>query len=305
MELLVADSSRAHLHRVASSNLEPSGGCPVASPTECPAARHGQTQVFGTSSAIDACPYLKRHNGLPCSAACVPVSIAGRPMGVLHAISVDLQPPRARTVSAVELIARRAGERVSMLRAFARSEMQAKTDPLTGLLNRRSLEAAAQELVDTGESYVAAYADLDHFKVLNDVHGHDAGDRALRLFARVLRDSVRPSDIPARYGGEEFVVVLPNCGPADAAIVMQRVQENLAAAVHDGAGPDFTVSVGVAASSVANTFSETVEAADSALLKAKATGRNRVVISGGSELEVPDDPSSLEVSSVGDDADHH
>jgi len=180
-----------------------------------------------------------------------------------------------------------------MLRAFARSEMQAKTDPLTGLLNRRSLEASAQDLVDTGESYVAAYADLDHFKTLNDVHGHDAGDRALRLFARVLRDSVRPSDIPARYGGEEFVVVLPNCGPGDAAVVMERVRSTLAKAIADGAGPEFTVSVGVAESSISSSFSETVEAADNALLQAKATGRDRIVVAGSPAGVVPDDPSSI------------
>ncbi len=180
-----------------------------------------------------------------------------------------------------------------MLRAFARSEMQAKTDPLTGLLNRRSLEASARDLVDNGEHYVVAYADLDHFKVLNDVHGHDAGDRALRLFARVLRDSVRPSDIPARYGGEEFVVVLPDCGAADALLVMERVRNVLAVAVADGAAPEFTVSVGVAESSISKTFSETIEAADTALLHAKATGRDRVVVAGGPDVVVPDDPSGL------------
>jgi diguanylate cyclase (GGDEF)-like protein len=171
--------------------------------------------------------------------------------------------------------------------------MQAKTDPLTGLLNRRSLEASARDLAENDGSYVVAYADLDHFKVLNDVHGHDAGDRALRLFARVLRDSVRPSDIPARYGGEEFVVVLPDCGAADAMLVMERVRNALAAAVADGAAPDFTVSVGVAESSVSKTFSETVEAADAALLHAKATGRDRVAVAGGPGVVVPDDPSGL------------
>ena len=124
-----------------------------------------------------------------------------------------------------------------MLRAFAKTEKQAKTDPLTGLLNRRSLEAAAQGLIDNNETYLAAYADLDHFKILNDVHGHDAGDRALKLFARVYRDNVRPSDIPARYGGEEFVVVLPNCELGDAMLVMDRVRDRLAAGIHSGQGP--------------------------------------------------------------------
>jgi diguanylate cyclase (GGDEF)-like protein len=293
VEMLVADSSRAHLHQVATSNLAAPDGCPVAAPTECPAAIHGQTQIFESSTALDACPYLKAHTGAPCSAVCVPVSIAGRAMGVLHAKGDYRGLPTVRTITTLELVARRAGERLTMLRAFARSEMQAKTDPLTGLLNRRSLEASARDLAENDGSYVVAYADLDHFKVLNDVHGHDAGDRALRLFARVLRDSVRPSDIPARYGGEEFVVVLPDCGAADAMLVMERVRNALAAAVADGAAPDFTVSVGVAESSVSKTFSETVEAADAALLHAKATGRDRVAVAGGPGVVVPDDPSGL------------
>ena len=149
------------------------------------------------------------------------------------------------------------------------------------------------DLVDEGEDHVVAYADLDHFKKLNDVHGHDAGDRALRLFARVLRDSVRPSDIPARYGGEEFIVVLPRCSPTDAELVMARVQQRLAAAVRDEPGPEFTVSVGIAPSQITKTFGEVVEAADMALLEAKANGRDRVVVAPLPGTHVPDDLRSL------------
>jgi diguanylate cyclase (GGDEF)-like protein len=67
-----------------------------------------------------------------------------------------------------------------------------------------------RSLSEDGNAHVAAYGDLDHFKQLNDVHGHEAGE-ALRLFARVVRETVRPGDLTARYGGEEFVVVLPDC----------------------------------------------------------------------------------------------
>ena len=135
-----------------------------------------------------------------------------------------------------------------MLRAFARSETQAHTDPLTGLLNRRSLEARTRDLTDEGLPFVVAYGDLDQFKLLNDVHGHDTGDRALRLFARVLRDSVRPNDIPARYGGEEFVAVLPDCSIDNAVIVIERIRTRLRTALTDGTVPPFTVSFGLAAS---------------------------------------------------------
>jgi diguanylate cyclase (GGDEF)-like protein len=215
---------------------------------------------------------------------------------VLHATSEDGHPPTTGSGAALELIGRRTGERLSLVRAFARSETQAHTDPLTGLLNRRSLEHRVLDLVENGDPYIVAYADLDHFKALNDVHGHDAGDRALRLFAHVLRDSVRPSDIPARYGGEEFVVVLPDCGLDDAEAVLERVRERLAAVVRDSQGPEFTVSAGLASSSVTKTFSEVVEAADRALLAAKAAGRDRVLIS-GAPIGIPDDARALDVVS--------
>jgi diguanylate cyclase (GGDEF)-like protein len=278
-ELLVADSSRAHFRQVARSDSD-GPGCPVMSPLECPAASWGQTQVWSSSTALDACPYLQGRSYGACSAACVPVSIGGNAVGVVHAIGPDERPPEPDVVGTVTMIARKVGERVGMLRAFERSETQAHTDPLTGLMNRRNLEAQVRELSDRGHSYVAAYGDLDHFKQLNDVHGHDAGDRALRLFARVLRDTVRPNDLTSRYGGEEFVVVLPDCSMDDAFVVIDRIRERLALAQVSGVVPRFTVSFGIAPSRPELTFSEVLESADAALLRAKATGRDRVVVSG-------------------------
>jgi diguanylate cyclase (GGDEF)-like protein len=289
-EMLVADSSRAHLHQVLVTRAaDTDTGCPVASPGECPAARRGQTQVFRSSEDLDACPHLKQRAAGPCAAVCIPVSIAGYTVGIIHAVAADEDPPAPDTVETLELVARKAGERVGMLRAFARSETQAHTDPLTGLLNRRSLEAQTHELGQNGTQYVVAYGDLDHFKMLNDVHGHDTGDKALRLFARVLRDNVRPSDIPARYGGEEFVAVLPECSIADAVTVLERVRQQLAAAEHSVGGPTFTVSFGLASSVGYATFSETLEAADAALLVAKASGRDRIQLADGPEFPPQDE----------------
>jgi diguanylate cyclase (GGDEF)-like protein len=280
-EVLVADSSHAHFHQVASTDAEGRGpGCPVSEPRECPAANRGQTQVFPSSNDIDACPYLRDRAGPACSAVCVPMSIAGKTVGVIHTTTTDNENFARETVTSLELVARKTGDRIGMMRAFERSETQARTDPLTGLLNRRSLEDAVRNLADEAP-YAVAYGDLDHFKMLNDVHGHDAGDRALRVFARVLRDSVRPSDIPARYGGEEFVIVLPNCHTeGDALIVVERVRERLLAAQEGSPLPSFTVSFGVALSESGAPFSEIVDSADQALLTAKATGRDRVVFSG-------------------------
>ena len=175
-----------------------------------------------------------------------------------------------------------------MLRAFEKSETQARSDPLTGLWNRRSLENQVRDLQREGTPYAVAYGDLDHFKILNDTHGHEAGDQALRLFSRVVRDAIRPNDIAARYGGEEFVVVLPDCNLKTATAVLERVRERLALALTTGRVPSFTVSFGLASSLDADTFDEVVAVADHALLAAKSAGRNRVVVA----VE-PGDPSEL------------
>jgi diguanylate cyclase (GGDEF)-like protein len=277
VEMLIADSSRAHFRRVLTNDpfFE---GCDVPSPLSCPAATVGHHLLFETSRALDACPYLKNRPSGDVSAACIPVSIAGRTVGVTHAVGHDGTLPGKTEIASVNFTARRGSERIAMIRAFATSEVQAQTDPLTGLLNRRSLENAVRDLRAAGTAYALAYGDLDYFKTLNDTHGHEAGDQALRLFARVLSDSLRPNDLAARYGGEEFVVVLPDCSTITATSVLERVRENLAIALSAGQVPSFTVTFGVASSAYASEFDQIVAIADEALLDAKAAGRNRVML---------------------------
>lgn len=281
VELLVADSSRAHFTRALSTGdggPENSDGCGVVSPLDCPATIRGHTLVFATSNALNACPYLQGRPSGECSAACIPISIAGNTVGVTHAIGPDRVPPNATDIGYLEITSRRASERLAMLRAFEKSETQASSDPLTGLFNRRSLENQVRDLQRRAIPYGLAYADLDHFKLLNDTHGHETGDQALRLFSRVLRDSVRPNDIVARYGGEEFVIVLPDCNKEAGTLVLERVREHLALALTTGRVPAFTASFGLASSGDADTFDEVVAFADKALLAAKDAGRNRVVV---------------------------
>jgi diguanylate cyclase (GGDEF)-like protein len=296
-QTLIADSSRAHfLETVNTGTGRPGerGGCSVVSPLDCPATVRGQTLVFPTSTALNACPYLQDRPSGDCSAACIPISIAGKTVGVTHATGADQHPPDETDVHYLEITSRRASERLAMLRAFEKSETQAHSDPLTGLWNRRSLENRVRDLQREGIHYALAYGDLDHFKNLNDTHGHEAGDQALRMFSRVLRDSIRPNDIAARYGGEEFVVVLPDSDLEAAALVLDRVRERLALALTAGRVPAFTVSFGVASSGDADSFEDVVAAADRALLGAKAAGRDRVITAAEPVMSVEDFPDLLQ-----------
>jgi len=175
------------------------------------------------------------------------------------------------------------------LRVLSRTEMQAQVDPLTGLANRRTLENRARELMERADPFVVAFADLDHFKDLNDTFGHEVGDRALRLFGRVLRDAVRPGDTPARYGGEEFVVLLPDIVLADARTVAERIRERLRRAADGASVPPFTVSIGLAPWQPPEDFADTVARADAAMMRGKQLGRDRVVTT----AEVPDDEATI------------
>jgi diguanylate cyclase (GGDEF)-like protein len=226
------------------------------------------------------------------------VAVAGRPIGVIHVGGEEHDPASDEVIASVSLIAQRAGAHIGLLRATARTETQARTDSLTGLYNRRSIEAAAHHLVREGTPFVAAFADLDQFKVLNDKHGHETGDRVLRLFARVLRDSVRPTDIPARYGGEEFVVVLPDCSVTDAITVAERLRSRLREAIAAGSVPPFTVSVGIAHSGPDNGLTETIGRADEALLAAKAAGRDRVFVFPGDDPDRVHEPDDEETATT-------
>lgn len=171
----------------------------------------------------------------------------------------------------------------------ARIEDKAIHDPLTGALNRQalmdSLERERARSARTGQPFSVAMLDVDHFKKINDSHGHPVGDRVLVHLCRRMSALVRPNDVVARYGGEEFVIVMPATGLAEA---LQAGQRLLTHAVQtDGeALPAFTVSIGLAQwSGVDNTAETVIARADAALYAAKANGRNRVEV-GGSAISV-------------------
>lgn len=276
-ELLMADSSDAHLTRVLNLIDGGSADCSVVSPHDCPAVRRSQTLVFPNSEAVDACPHLDGRPGGPLSAVCVPMSVGGRSIGVLHTTGAPGHPPPSPIVGRVESVATQAGSRIGMLRVMSATTLQAATDPLTGLLNRRSFEERVRDMTRRDQPFALAMGDLDHFKGLNDTHGHEAGDRALRMFARTTVRVLRSEDLVCRFGGEEFAIVFPNRSAAEAVGALERLQQELLLAFSAGTVPGFTASFGVAHSDDAQSFEELYRIADGALFRAKRNGRDQIV----------------------------
>ncbi|HEU5371132.1 MAG TPA: diguanylate cyclase [Gaiellaceae bacterium] len=277
MELLLSDSSRAHLDQTAVHPLAGAPSCPVESPYSCVAVRRGHAVVFETSEALNACPKLRDREHGPCSAVCVPISFMGRSLGVLHATGPDGVAPSKEQVAQLTTLATQAGARIGTVRAFEKTQLQAQTDGLTGLINRRTLETELRGLLRDNRPFALALADLDHFKRLNDTHGHEEGDRSLRLFSHVLRQVLRDNDLVARWGGEEFLIALPDADAQAAVEVMDRIRAHLARTL-DGGQVRFTASFGVSDSTAAASLQELIQLADIGLYLSKAAGRDRTSV---------------------------
>lgn len=161
----------------------------------------------------------------------------------------------------------------------------AVTDPLTGVYNRRYFTHHLETLTRSGRDGATRFAllmlDVDHFKVVNDTYGHDAGDRVLKEFASRIGNSVRSADLVARFGGEEFVVVMPDADLNAAARVAERVRGRIAdvpmAKNGSGQGIPLTCSIGVTVGYPDEDPQAAIKRVDDALYAAKAAGRDRVV----------------------------
>jgi len=172
--------------------------------------------------------------------------------------------------------------------SFQVSLEMAVTDQLTGLYNRRYLASHLSAMFDraywTGRPLSVMVIDIDHFKSVNDIHGHDVGDRVLKEFADRIANSVRGIDLACRYGGEEFLVAMPDTDLAFASVVAERLRQEIATAKFNlNAGRDelaVTVSIGLASTETGpeeDSAQKLIKRADEALYEAKNGGRNRVI----------------------------
>ncbi len=170
--------------------------------------------------------------------------------------------------------------------SLALAEQHSNTDPLTGLANRRSLEAflrAAQiSAMEAGTPLSILMIDIDHFKTFNDSYGHQVGDQVLRLVARVLQESVRECDLAARYGGEELIAVLPGAALDTCTEAAERIRRRIGEArlTRRTTGEELTsvtVSIGIAQFRMAELAEGMIERCDRALYQAKRSGRNCTV----------------------------
>lgn len=175
-------------------------------------------------------------------------------------------------------------------------------DPLTGLANRRHFQTVLEREIEvvarSGNPSLLLMLDIDHFKKINDTHGHPAGDQVLQAVARCIASCVRPQDTVARYGGEEFAIVLPDCQVNFGESVAERIRQSVAAMaipVSPVLNLQITLSVGGAFAPVwvRSTAELWTERADTQLYRAKAEGRNRVCIDHQQVISVSAEEKSL------------
>ena len=161
---------------------------------------------------------------------------------------------------------------------------QAQTDPLTGLSNRGALEYGVEHEIQMAKRYDQELSmvvlDIDLFKNINDTHGHDIGDQVLKQVAKTLNATTRLTDLAYRFGGEEFVVTLGKTNTLGAAIIAERIRENIENMVVKTAEANITVTVSIGVSTLTPDMDSKVlfNQADKALYSAKKNGRNRVEI---------------------------
>lgn len=173
--------------------------------------------------------------------------------------------------------------RKHLIRLYFDLDKMARTDELTGLLNRREMQSRFEyeekRSMRTGEKFAIVMADIDYFKQVNDNYGHNAGDYVLREVSNIMRRMVRRSDVVARWGGEEFILLLPRTGLRGARIVSEKIRREIEIHkfLYEGKDMSVTMSLGMEVYEGEASIDDTIKLADQFLYIAKQRGRNRVV----------------------------
>jgi diguanylate cyclase (GGDEF)-like protein len=283
---VVLASSDGHLPLLASYGLDEDlarrPGRPGASAVVAQAHAQKST-VLVRGLDVEADPWLARLLPGASNLVVVPLSAEGRSLGALVVEHTGGARIQRRVVTGLERSASYAA--LALRNAWLLEQVQrlAATDGLTKIANRRTFEATLEREVAratrSAEHLSLVMVDIDHFKRLNDTHGHQTGDEVLRNVAAALSCECRDFDTPARYGGEEFAVILPGCGPEEAYDIAERLRIAVSAA--PSAVP-ITASAGVATyPSHAGDADTLVRAADEALYASKHAGRDRTSVSAG------------------------
>lgn len=253
---------------------------------DCTALRRPGIVATRSSREFDACAHLRGQTEGPVSGVCVPLQMGEDILGVLQWEGDEGSIPDRTTRGALDVVAHLLALRLTLLRSDGAAEAPL-TDPLTGALNRRSTQRAVRDLVRDLVPFSLAVCDLDRFAAYNDAHGHDTGDRALRLFAETVRSMVRPGDVVGRTAGDVLTVAFPGTSALDAAQALERVREVLVLSLAVNDIPAFTASYGVADSNQGRSIEEIVETAELATALAKRSGANRVVVAGEETSGLP------------------
>jgi diguanylate cyclase (GGDEF)-like protein len=253
-----------------------------AFPAVVPGATTSATTLTGPTPVrhIDAAADPGLATLLPgaCHVVVMPLVADGRLAGVLAVECGQARPDLSvEELALLEASAERVTLALRTAALLADVERLATSDALTGLPNRRLFDdTLGREIARAKRSdapLAVAVVDVDKFKAVNDEHGHQVGDEVLRQLAAALRQAVRAEALVARYGGEEFVVVMPDTTIDDAMVVAERLR----VAARQVTAVPVTISVGIAALSACGDRATIIGAADAALYRAKAAGRDRVV----------------------------
>lgn len=267
----------------------------VISPDDCWGLRQGKVHVVDGADDVIVCNHI--HGNCQDGYVCAPVIAQGEMIGVLTVtlgsadIVNDKTKLRTSKESRTRLIAMAADNlAMALVSLKLREALRSRSvrDPLTKLFNRRYLEETLARELSNGkranQNLGVIMIDIDHFKKYNDTHGHDAGDFVLVEIAELLRNKLREGDIPCRYGGEELVMVMPGATKEITAARAESMRETIEkhAFVYQGNNLNgVTVSLGVAEyPQDGDTSISLMKAADTALYRAKDSGRNQVVLAG-------------------------